>query len=197
MVLVIRPPVRRSRALSIGLGIAKSIMFLLPAVLGATLVTVTTVLTWRWLGIGAGRWMTVVVVLIGLILMGIDLHWVRLQLPGRQHQVSREIIMRYPWGGIIPYGFALGTGFWTYLHATLPYFGLLALAVIGDPRSASFAAIGFAAGRTLPVAGSMFVGDIKLEALDQWIETQIEPASRSLSAGVIFGIATWMLIGQF
>ncbi len=193
MIFVIRPPVWRSAAKSIIAGWGKAATFFLAASLGSILVASTAVAVGRWIGFPAGHWPRVALASIGLVLVASDLGVIRAKLPCRSHQVARGTILRHPWLGAIPYGFALGTGVWTYVQVALPYFLFVVLLLLPEPRAGLVAGIAFAAGRALPLFIAAFFRDVEEGSLDAWIDRTLEPISRLASAGLIVAVGVRLL----
>jgi hypothetical protein len=133
-------------------GWLKAGLFFAAATAGAMSMAFLMVGIGEWIGADGTPLANALLLAGGALLVCIDLKLIWARLPSRQHQVRRETILSHPWLGTIPYGFALGTGFWTWISVSLPFLLCLVLLVKPDLELALYAAAGFAAGRAAPVA---------------------------------------------
>lgn len=168
--------------------------FLLFAMLGAMLVTVPSAALGEWIGLGEEFMVRPLVLIPALTLALIDMRILRIELPERDHQVDRNVILRHPWKGTIPYGFALGTGFWTHIGVGLPYFVLFVVSFLGDPHLAVICAVSFAAGRTAPIVVAASVPRFSAESFARWTLETVPPIARQISAVVILSLGISLLV---
>lgn len=187
MVFTIRPPVRWPRLLSPIGALTKSVMFFLAATAGALVVTLSATGLGDWVDLRAPEASSVLLVAVAGLLVSADQRIGGVRLPSRHHQVSRETILRHLWVGAIPYGFALGTGFWTWVNVGLPYFLVTILVLSGDRGMALSGAVGFAAGRTMPLVGTSGIRDLDSGRFGEWVERTIWRSAPGISSLMIVG----------
>lgn len=184
MVYTIRPPVRWPGTIGVLGGWLKAMLFLMGAIAGAASVAIPLTAMGAWIGLGGTALGRIILCLTAVCLAAADFGFIRAHLPTRHHQVSRNTILKHPWLGALPYGYALGTGFWTYVSVSLPYFLLLYVLVSGEIRSALWAAAGFALGRAAPIAGWAFVRELPDDRFASWVE-QWELGRGRTASGIV------------
>lgn len=89
-------------------------------------------------------------VVLAVALLGVlrDAGLVRLRLPQNSRQVPREVLRPGLAGGVLRFGFELGTGVRTYVSSSSPYVVAVALLLSApSPLVAALAGAGFGAGR--------------------------------------------------
>jgi len=80
----------------------------------------------------------------------------RVALPENRRQIPAEVFGRSLAGGAFRFGFEMGTGVRTYVPAAAPYVLALGLVAVRPTLAvAGAAALGFAAGRTVPLVVQM------------------------------------------
>lgn len=182
MIFTIRPPVRWPAPISWLGGLAKTTLFFLGASAGTSVVTFSAVAIWTWIGIATSARLWTMVALVGLFAAASEAGIVPWRMPYRSHQVSRSTIVKHHWLGAIPYGFALGTGFWTYVNTALPAFVLLLVVAANSPPLAAWSVVAFAAGRAAPIAAASFFSTISEDGITNWLIKRGDPFARSASA---------------
>jgi hypothetical protein len=76
----------------------------------------------------ADLWKISALFLVGVVVVGQEVGFLRLKLPANKRQVPQEVFTNGPYRAAVRFGFELGTGVRTYLPSSVPY--LLATAVI-------------------------------------------------------------------
>jgi hypothetical protein len=189
MVYTIRPPVRWLLGLSALGGWIKTALFFIGALGGAMVTGLIATVIGSWFGLEHNVVGSGLLAGLAVYLAASDLGISNLRLPSREHQVVRRTILRHEWLGTLPYGFALGTGFWTWINISLPYLLVFILVVQADFGLALWVAAGFAAGRAAPIGVWSFFPHSPIERFSGWIELWEQGKVQGISAALVIATA--------
>lgn len=193
MIFTIRPPVRWPKSIRWLGGLAKAMIFFFAACAGTFVVIFSVVATWKWIGIATSEWVWTVVALLGLLAAASEAGIVPGRAPSRSHQVSRSTIIKHSWLGAIPYGFALGTAFWTYMNTVLPTFALIVVVAANSLPIAAASVLAFAAGRSAPIAVASLFRSVSEDAITDWLIKRGDPLARSGSVMLLMAFSLSIL----